>query len=79
MISINGRHDQGVGAEIGPDDLKDLDALADDVAAVELREGERPGELRQESEKRGQDVGDWQVKNEEVHSSYFCSEKRKCL
>ena len=77
MKSIDGRHDQGVGAEIGPDALEDLDALADDVAAVELGKGEGPSELRQQSEECSQDVGDGQVQDEEVHSSHFSSGKEK--
>lgn len=71
MITIHSRHDQGIGAEIGADDLKELDDLADDVAAVELGEGEGPSELRQKGEESGQDVGDGEVQDEEVHPGHL--------
>jgi len=71
MVSIHCSHDQGVRTEVRSDNLKKLDHLADDVAAVKLREGEGPRELRQQGEERRQDVSDWKVQDEEVHPSHL--------
>ena len=67
MVSIHCGHDERVWAEIGSDNLKKLDNLADDIAAVELGKGEGPSEFRQQSEESRQDVRDRKVEDEEVH------------
>ena len=67
LISVDRGHDEGVGAEVGPDSLHELDRLAERLAPVEVREGEGPHDLREEREERGQDVGDRQVEDEEEH------------
>ena len=47
LLSIHSHHTESVGAEIRSKHLEELDSLAGDVTAVELRDGGGPDHLRQ--------------------------------
>ena len=71
LVPIDGGHDEHVGGEVGPDHLGELDGPADGVAAVEVRVGEGPDQLRQQREEGGQQVGQGQVQDEVVHAGHL--------
>jgi hypothetical protein len=68
---VNGRHDENVRAEIGPDHLAKLNNLADCVAAVKVWPGRRPHDLGEEGEKGREEVGEGQVQDEVVHPAHL--------
>lgn len=70
VVAVDGGQHQDDGAEVGAEDLAELDALAEQVAALEAVR-EFPGELRQHVEERGHQVGDAQVEDVEVHARDF--------
>ena len=71
MKPVNGGHDENVGAEIGSEQLDELDAFADDVAAVEVGIRRRPDQLREEGEESRQEIRQGQVEDEVVHTGHF--------
>ena len=68
LLPIHSHHTESVGAEIRSKHLEELDSLAGDVTAVELRDGGGPDHLRQQGEEGGGDVSHTKVKEKEVHS-----------
>lgn len=71
LVSIDSGHHQSVGAQIWTQYLTILDGLADNIASVELWQGESPDDLWQEGEEGREDVGDGEVKDEEVHAGHL--------
>ena len=76
LVPVYGGHHQCVGTEVGTDHLTVFHRLADHVTTVEVREGECPDHLREEGEEGCEDVGDAQMKDEEVHAGHFCSARQ---
>ena len=57
--------------EIRSDHLREFDTLADDVPAVEVGDGQRPDELREQREERREDVRAREVEHEVVHPGHL--------
>ena len=68
LLPIHSHNTESVGAEIRSKHLEELDSLAGDVTAVELRDGGGPDHLRQQGEEGSGDVSHTKVKEKEVHS-----------
>lgn len=69
-MAIDGRGHEHVGAQVRTQGLPEFDEFAEQKAAVESVRY-FPGQLGQHAEEGGDQIGDAQVQNEEVHAGEF--------
>ena len=74
-VSVHGGDTEQERAEVRPEHLEELDGAAQQVPAQEQGRGQRPGDLREQRQQRGEQVSHGEVHQEHVHPGYLPREK----
>ena len=74
-VSVHGGDTEQERAEVRPEHLEELDSAAQQVPAQEQGRGQRPGDLGEQRQQRGQQISHGEVNQEHVHTRYLQREK----
>ena len=74
-VSVHGGDTEQERAEVRPQHLEELDIAAQQVPAQEQGRGQRPGDLGEQRQQRGQQISHGEVNQEHVHTRYLRREK----